>query len=109
MHELDITESIVAGVCERVGAARVLRVILEVGKLSQVVPDSIRFFFDVCTQGTSLEGAALEVLEVPGRARCRVCQAELEVNDWLMLCGCGSAELEVLAGQRLLVKAVEVA
>jgi len=109
MHELAITESIVSGVRERVGESRVLRVILEVGKLSQFVPESIKFFFEVCAQGTPLEGAALEFIEVAGRVRCRACAAELELQDWIPLCPCGSAELEVLAGQRLLVKAVEVA
>lgn len=108
MHELAITESIVSGVCERVGSARVKRVMLEIGRLSQIVPDSVRFFFDVCTRGTALEGAALEIAEIAGRARCRSCAQEIEMQDLLALCPCGSADLEVLAGNRLLVRAVEV-
>jgi hydrogenase nickel incorporation protein HypA/HybF len=108
MHELAITESIVAGVTERVESARVTRVVLLIGKLSGVVPDAVRFCFDVCAQGTPLEGASLEIIETPGRARCRSCDSQVELLDIIALCHCGSANLEMLSGQELRVKAVEV-
>jgi len=108
MHELAITESVVAAVAERVGTARVLRVQLEIGKLSGVVPASVRFCFDVCTRGTALAGARLEVVETPGRARCRDCGRSVELEALLGLCACGSADLELLEGQQLKIREVEV-
>ena len=108
MHELAITENIVSSICARVGGSRVTRVRLVIGKLSGVVPESVRFCFDVCATGTPVEGAQLEVDEPPGRARCRTCGAETELPDAIPLCGCGSADLELLDGQQLLIKEVEV-
>ena len=108
MHELAITESVVAGVSERVGDARVTRVVLEIGRLSGVAPEAVRFCFDLCARGTPLEDATLEIVPVAGRARCRDCGGEPEMEDWLSLCGCGSADLELIQGRELRIRAVEV-
>ena len=70
MHELSIAQSIVEMVGERAGDARVHRLTLVIGRLSGVMPDALRFCFDVCTEGTVLEGAVLEIIEPSGRGRC---------------------------------------
>ncbi len=108
MHELSLMESLVTTVAEEVGAARVMTVRLEVGALTCVVPAALRFCFDVCTNGTPLEGAEIDIVEIPGRARCRACAVELSVDVDAALCPCGSADLEVLAGLELRLKEVEV-
>lgn len=110
MHELGIAENVVDAVLARMGDARVARVFLEVGRLTCVEPDAIRFCFELCARGTTVEGATLEIDEVPGRARCGACGADpVEVDGPFLLCACGSAALEVLAGDRLRVTAVETA
>ena len=108
MHELSITESIVAAVTERMADARVRRLRLEIGRLSGVLPDSVRFCFDLVAAGTTLEGAALEIDEPSGTARCRCCGAGFETAEALPLCPCGSADVEVLGGAELRIREVEV-
>ena len=108
MHELAITESLVAAVADQVGDQRVSQVTLRVGRLSGVVADSVLFCFDLCTQGTSLQGATLEIVDVPGRARCRSCRSELDLPDLIPLCECGSADVEIVGGQELVIQKVEV-
>lgn len=108
MHELAITESLVEAVREHVGAGTVTRVVIEVGKLSGVVADSVLFCFDVCAQGTPLEGSKLEIIEIAGRASCRQCKDVFEMPDAIGLCACGSADIEVLEGQQLKILEVEV-
>lgn len=109
MHELAITQGVVDQISERLGDAKVTRVALEIGRLSGVVCDSVRFCFDVCTQGTTLEGARLEIIQTAGRARCRRCAACFDVDDLFALCRCGSADLELLAGEELKIREVEIA
>jgi hydrogenase nickel incorporation protein HypA/HybF len=109
MHELAITESVVESVTQRFSCSRVTRVVLEVGALSGVVPDAIRFCFDVCAQGTPLQGASLDIVPIPARTRCAACQDEFEIVDGIGLCRCGSADLVFLSGRELRIKAVEVA
>jgi hydrogenase nickel incorporation protein HypA/HybF len=66
MHELGITRNIVAIVSEQAGEQRVIRIRLTIGKLSAIMPDAIRFCFDVCAKNTPLEGALLEIDQPPG-------------------------------------------
>jgi hydrogenase nickel incorporation protein HypA/HybF len=108
LHELAITQSIVDAVRERLGDAPVRVVTVEIGRLSGVVADSVRFCFELCTEGTSLAVAELEVLEVPGSGHCRSCGADFDLADPILLCTCGSAEVEITGGQELRIKQVEV-
>lgn len=108
MHELAITQSIVEAVAERVGEATVVRLRLEIGALAGVVVDSVRFCFDLVSEGTVLAGATLEIEEPPGHARCRSCAREFEITDLLATCECGSLDLEVLSGDQLRIKEAEV-
>ena len=108
MHEMAITQSVVHAVCERMGDTPVRRVCLEIGTLSGVVADSVRFCFDLITEGTTLEGASLEIVQPSGKARCRDCGVDFALDDLLMLCACGSANRELLAGEELRIREVEV-
>lgn len=109
MHELSITRNVVAIVSEHAKDAKVLRVTLEVGKLSAVMPEAIRFCFDVCTRGTVLEGATLEILEPAGSAKCLDCGETFTLCDIVARCRCGSANLERRGGDELKIKEMEVA
>jgi hydrogenase nickel incorporation protein HypA/HybF len=108
MHELGITQEIVALVTERSGGARVRRIVLEIGKLSAVLPDAVRFCFELCSEGTAAEGACLEIREPPGRARCRACGAEVVLDRPFGRCACGGSDLEWLSGEELKIKEMEV-
>ncbi|MBA3720633.1 MAG: hydrogenase maturation nickel metallochaperone HypA [Nocardioidaceae bacterium] len=73
MHELAITQGVVDAVTARTGTARVAAVTVRVGRLSGVVPDAMRFCFDLVTESTPLAGARLDIEQPEGRARCRDC------------------------------------
>ena len=108
MHELGITQNIVAIVGEAAQGRRVTRVTLEVGKLSGVMADAIAFCFDVVTQGTALEGAKLEIDEIDGRARCETCGLEFEAETLFAPCPCGSHVTKRTRGEELIVKSMEM-
>jgi hydrogenase nickel incorporation protein HypA/HybF len=108
MHELSIAASVVEAVLERTGEQQVSAVRLVVGRLSGVVPDALSFAFEIATTGTRLEGAALEIDEPSGRAHCRDCRSDFAVDDLILLCDCGSADVEVVSGRELQVASVEV-
>jgi hydrogenase nickel incorporation protein HypA/HybF len=109
MHELGIANSIVEICAERAGTERVTRVRLEIGQLSAVLPDAVRFCFDVCARNTVVEGAILEIIETPGRALCRDCNGEVAVAQFVGRCRCGSANLLVIAGEELKISEMELA
>ncbi|MFL5262693.1 MAG: hydrogenase maturation nickel metallochaperone HypA [Anaeromyxobacteraceae bacterium] len=110
MHELAIAEGVIETVTGRLPGAKVSRVILRIGALTCVEPEAMRFCFDAAAQGTALEGAVLEIVEVPARGSCRTCgAADVAVDPRIPLCPCGSADLDLTDGEQLLVSAVEVA
>ncbi len=108
MHELGITQNIVAIVEEAAKGRRVQRVTLEVGALSGVMSEAIAFCFDVVTAGTALEGASLEIQEIEGRARCESCGDEFATDTLFALCPCGSYRFTRLRGEELNVKSMEL-
>ena len=109
MHELSIANGIVAICAERAGDARVTRVRLEIGQLSAVMPDAVRFCFHVCARNTVVEGADLEIIETPGRALCRDCDSEVSLERPVGRCACGSANLRMVAGEELKIRELELA
>ena len=108
MHELSITRNVVAICAEHARGARVTRVTLEIGKLSAVMPESVRFCFDVCAQGTAVEGAELQIIETPGEARCRDCGNQVLLTALFGRCQCGSTNLQLIAGEELKIQEMEV-
>jgi hydrogenase nickel incorporation protein HypA/HybF len=108
MHEMGITRNIVSIVSEHAKGARVKRVSLEIGKLSAVLPDAIRFCFDVCAEGTELENADLEIIEIAGHKKCQDCQMITETNQVYGPCECGSWNTTPVAGEELRVKEMEL-
>lgn len=108
MHEMAITQSVVEAVCEHAAGRRVHSVKLEVGALCAVVPDSMQFCFELATEGTVADGARLDLNVQPGEARCRSCGKTFELPDLILLCPCGSADVEVMAGRELRILSMEV-
>ena len=109
MHELAVAESVVESVLARTGDGHVTTVRVQVGRLSGVVSDALLFCWDLAATGTPLEGATLRIDAPSGRAHCRGCESDFAVDDLILLCACGSADVEVVAGRELQVLSVEVA
>jgi hydrogenase nickel incorporation protein HypA/HybF len=109
MHELSIANRVVEMCAECAGDARVIRVRLEIGRLSAVLPDAVRFCFDVCARNTVVEGAELEIVETQGLALCRDCDREVPLTALVGRCTCGSGNLRVIAGEELKIKDMELA
>lgn len=109
MHELGIARNIIDIVCKHANGKPVQRVCIEVGALSAVSPDAIRFCFDVCARGTLVEGAELAIDELPARGKCGDCnsQINLELVDWHCY-SCGSKNVSCVGGFELNVKEMEI-
>jgi hydrogenase nickel incorporation protein HypA/HybF len=109
MHELSIAEAIVAIAEEHAAGRRVAKVEVKIGHLRQVVPSALEFAFELVAEGTLVEGAELEIEDVPAHIVCRKCAAEGRVIEFPFACtSCGSVDVDVQSGDELLVDSLEL-
>jgi hydrogenase nickel incorporation protein HypA/HybF len=113
LHELSIAQAIVDGVQETVDrekATKVLRVRLRVGQLSGVVPDSLRFCYDLVVAGTCMEGSLLEIVELPLMIHCPSCRADrMLAGVQLFACPiCGTPSGDIRQGRELEIESIEI-
>jgi hydrogenase nickel incorporation protein HypA/HybF len=109
LHELAIAESVVGIAGRQADGRRVTKVWMRVGYLRQVVPSALAFSFGLVADGTPVEGAELEIEQVPAEGRCRDCGVESELAGFPLRCrGCGGFDLEILKGEELTVESLEL-
>ncbi len=112
MHELALCEGILQALEEQAKIqpfARVHAVWLEIGVLSSVEPEALRFNFDVITRGTLAEGSRLEIVTVPAQAWCLPCGEKISIRQYFDACPqCGSHQLQVVEGEELRIQQLEV-
>jgi hydrogenase nickel incorporation protein HypA/HybF len=114
MHEMGIAMQIIeiaqASIPKEEGDIAVARVNLKVGKLAAVVADSLRFCFEIAAKETPLEGAELDIEEVPVLAKCKECHTEWTIEGPAFNCEkCGSGQIEILSGRELNIESIEIA
>ena len=109
MHELALADSIVRIASAHARGRRVRSVAVAAGALRQVVPSALALAFALLAEGTPLAGAELRVRSVPAVVRCRACGVASEQHGFPLACrACGALDVEVTAGEELLVEELEV-
>lgn len=109
MHELSLSGAIVNTAVKHAAGRRVTVVSLRVGRLRQVVPDTLAFYFRFVADGTLCEGARLEQEVVPAVLRCRGCARAWEPDLPLFRCpSCGTTGIDIVSGEELEVESIEV-
>lgn len=112
MHELSITENILAIAAEhaeKAGASRVTKINITIGDLSSYVDDSIVFYWDILSQNTICAGSTLEFTRIPARVLCTACENEFELPHELIPCPkCQSFNIKILTGKEFYVDSIEV-
>lgn len=112
MHEMSLTEGIIKILEDQAVAqnyASVKTVWLEIGQLSTVDPEALRFCFEAIQNGTIADGAVLEIVSLPGQAFCMDCGKTVQVAQRYDSCpDCGGDHLQVTGGDEMKIKELEV-
>ena len=109
MHEFDLSSAIVQTVRKHAAGRQVTHVTLRIGRLRQVVKDTLEFYFAIVGKDTNCEGASLEIVDVPATLRCNICENEWEIEIPAFICGtCGTGGVEVISGEEFMVESIEV-
>ena len=112
MHEMSLCESvmqILEETASKQGFSKVKTVWLEIGELSGVEVEAMRFSFEVIRRGTLADQAVLEIINVPGCAWCMPCGKNVSIAQRFDTCpDCGSYQLQVNGGDEMRIKELEV-
>lgn len=112
MHEMTLMESvrsIVDQAHKQHGFSQVKRVVLEIGQLAGVQQEALTFCFDVVMKGSPAENAALDIVDLEGRAWCPTCEAEVTITSRLDPCPtCGGMPGKVIQGLEMRVRGLDV-
>ena len=121
MHELSLAGAIHETALRHADGRPIRSVQMRIGRLRQVVPDSLEFYLEIVSRDTPAEGAELELELVDVLMRCPSCSHEwdpapppAEEEEQIMLLpqfrcpACGEAGAEVLRGQEFEVDSIVV-
>lgn len=112
MHEMSLAESvlqIIEDASRDQGFKRVKTVWLEIGQLSCVEQEALRFSFEAVMNDSIAHQARLEIVEVAGQGRCEQCGNEAQIATQYEACPqCGSYRIRVTGGDQMRVRELEV-
>ncbi len=109
MHELSLSGAVLNTVVRHAGERRVSLISLRVGRLRQVVPDTLEFYFEFVARGTICEGARLEHEIIEASLRCNRCEREWDIEIPAFRCPtCAGADVEVASGNEFEVESIEI-
>jgi hydrogenase nickel incorporation protein HypA/HybF len=110
VHELSICQSI-SSIVGKHAAGREVRIVrLRVGKLRQIVPDTLVYCWSLVNEQTPLAGSQLEIESIPATIRCLRCARSWELTEVLFTCdSCGAADVEIATGEEFLITSLELA
>ena len=112
MHELSIAQNIISIVQEHLNEQQkfsVKTVRVKVGKLTNILTDSLIFGFDALTRETNLNGVVLEIEHIPLTVECTDCGKSTALDNYIFQCpNCRSSSISVVSGNELMVSEIEL-
>jgi len=112
MHELSVAQEIINIVNNYLPdpkTTNVKAVKVKVGKLSNILPDSLTFCFEALTNESHLKGSKLEIVEIPVKVLCLKCNGESEIENPVFACPkCSNNKLKMISGMELQVDEIEL-
>jgi hydrogenase nickel incorporation protein HypA/HybF len=109
MHELSICNAIASTAAKHAEGRPVTQVTVQIGHLRQVVPDALRFSWEVVSSTTDLKDAELVIEQVPAVVECLDCGARTTLDLPILSCGtCEGFDVKLLSGEELFVVSIDL-
>ena len=105
MHELSIAENIIDIIINELPKNHLTKVVnikLKIGVMRQVVPEALQFGFEYLSKNTPLEGAKINIENIPITAHCHLCSSDFIIQNWLESCPiCQKNNFQIISGKEL--------
>jgi hydrogenase nickel incorporation protein HypA/HybF len=112
MHEFFIVQNLLKTVEDYVAqynAKKVSKLVLLIGKFSGVEPDLLQSALEFFKKGTVLEDAEIVIEIEEFKVKCLNCGKEFSKGKWDLSCPyCGSLNTQVISGEELILKSLEL-
>ena len=107
MHEFSICQGLVKAILSELEKLdppnpKLLKASVVIGRLRQIIPETLQFAYETLTKETVIAGSKIEVISAPILAKCPKCGWKGEIKENNFRCGkCGSGEIELSGGMEL--------
>jgi len=113
MHELSIAANIADiahEYAQKANAKQIKEVDIEIGSISGIVIEALRFALDsVINDSALLKDAKFNIISIPGKMKCTQCSFEFETDEPFAVCPkCHSIKNSVIQGNEMRVKSIAV-
>lgn len=108
MHEVGLVEGIVEAVRQRAGDRPVAHVKVRIGTLHHASQGPMEQAFEMVGAGTIVEGAALELVQMPVTNTCLGCGHTGSAAEKEPICSeCGATAMKYSGGDELILESIE--
>jgi hydrogenase nickel incorporation protein HypA/HybF len=112
MHEMSIAVNIVDIAVEaarKADAEKINEIVVEIGTLSGIIPESLEFGFSSACKDTMARDARLALNIIPAIAFCEQCGHRFETDSHAPLCpNCDNLCLQIRGGREMKIKSINV-
>jgi hydrogenase nickel incorporation protein HypA/HybF len=120
MHEISIAGAIIDAVLDTAKknrAQKVTEIFLEIGELTALNPDQLRFIFETISKGTVAQDARYDIRVIKPLINCKKCSYEGPIEFFEKLhfflpvikCPqCEETEVDIIAGRECCVKKIKI-
>lgn len=119
MHELSMADAIIKTILEvasKNNAEEILEVTIEIGELTMLNPEQLRYLLEILSEETLLEGAEIIIEEIPVNIECYDCNFEGKANTddsdhylTIVVCPeCKGRDLKITSGRECNVKTIKI-
>ncbi|MBC7117590.1 MAG: hydrogenase maturation nickel metallochaperone HypA [Methanobacteriaceae archaeon] len=119
MHELSMADAIIKTVidsAEKNNAIEVLEVTIEIGELTLLNPEQIKFILEVLSEDTILEGAKFNIEVIPAKIECScgykggvASDDGLDHYNPIISCpSCGKGDFKIIDGRECNIKNIKI-
>ena len=107
MHELGLAQSLLEYL-EKAAQEHHLKniksVTLKIGKMRQIVPETLQFLFQTLAEGTIADQANLIIDVLPVRVYCAHCDRQFTLQHHKYVCPtCGNTSLKWISGKEIII------
>jgi hydrogenase nickel incorporation protein HypA/HybF len=107
MHEFSICQTLVKAILSELKKLdppnpKLIKASVVVGRLRQIIPETLKFAYEMLTKETTIAGSEIEIIGAPILAKCPKCGWKGEIKENNFRCvKCGSGEIQLSGGMEL--------